>query len=133
MERLKQNALSPQKGRGKLKRLLPIILLAAAGLAFLVLRFAPIGGRTITLTALNEKSDLGEGTEIWLKSVLIDGEEMAPEDVLEGTWVSENGYYKWRDFDQADGMTDSLTMTLPAGTDVDFLFESNRWGHRAGI
>ncbi len=127
MERPKQNALSSQENRGRWKKLLLIILLAAAALTFLVLRLAPIGDRTITLTALNKKSDLGEGTEIWLKSVLIDGVETAPEDVLEGTWVSENGYYKWRDFDQADGMTDSLTMTVPAGTDVDFLFESNRW------
>ena len=107
-------------------------LWALAGIAILTLvytflRQAPIGERTITLTARGEQESVADGSEIWLRRVEIDGKEYAPEEVFTGKWIEEKGYYVWRDFDQPEGMTDSLKATFPGDADVDMYFESNRW------
>lgn len=120
----------PQAGRRRWPRwkiCLLLALCAAAVVAYNVLRFAPIGERTITVRPLDKLSDTGQGTEIWIKRLLVDGVERPPEEVFSGTWICEDGYYLWRNYDQAEGMTDSLTASFPAGTEVDIVFQSNVW------
>lgn len=111
----------------KTKRCIVLLCAAALLLLYIILRFAPIGERTLTVKALDKKSDIGQGSEIWIKSVVIDGVETPPEEVFSGTWLSDEGYLKWRNYDMPEGATDTLTATFPSGTEVDIRFQTNKW------
>lgn len=129
MENTDKTEGAPARARMSRRRI-AIAILAAFGVllaVYTVLRLAPIGERTITVRALDKESDIGKGTEIWIESVTVNGEEKAPEDVFSGTWITEDGLYGWRNYDQPEGMTGTLTATFPAGTDVDIRFHTNKW------
>lgn len=109
-----------------LRWMIPVLLPVGAVISvFLFLQITE--GQTITVRAAHQKNRAAEGMEVWIKSVTADGKEYAPEDVFSSGWLSENGYLKWRNYKQPDGMTDSISAVFPAGADVDILFETNKW------
>lgn len=80
-----------------------------------------------SVRALDSGNESAEGSEIWIKSVVIDGVEQAPETVFSWGWIIEDGYLKWRNYDQPEGLPDVVYATIPGQHDVDILFQSNRW------
>lgn len=119
-----------------LKKTLRLFVPAAVSLVSVVIAAVIISWgafRTVTVTALNDKNAAAEGTEIWIKSVMINGIEHAPEDVFSDGWLCEDGYLKWRNYDQPKGMTDSLTAVFPAGSQVGITFQTNVWRGKAEI
>ena len=80
-----------------------------------------------SVKALNSRNESAEGSEIWIKSVVVDGVEQAPETVFSWGWIIEDGCLKWRDHDQPEGLTDAVYATIPGRHDVDILFQSNKW------
>lgn len=77
----------PQPLHVTIKRALPILLVMAVaiGIVFLV---QVDKERTITIRALDQRRDAAEGSEIWIKSVVVDGVEHSPEEVYSSlrTW-----------------------------------------------
>ena len=113
------------------KRLAQLALLSVFALAAVVL-FRDTTS-TLTLTALNEKNEKSEATEVWLTSVIANGEKIAPEKLFSGDWVREAGCLKWRSYAPDADLHRTLTAKISGGESIQLFFDSCKWRGRVRI
>lgn len=85
---------------------------------------------TVTLTALGEKSESAQGTEIVINGFEIDEEKYLVDQIREGKWFWRGDQYMWRpetDIRQPEGTTRTVTLGVPAGWSRSILFSANEW------
>lgn len=116
----------PQPIKTTIRRIAPFLMVGAVILGGFVI-VGSHGDNTVAVKALNEKNNAAEGSEIRIRAVVIDGVEHAPEDYFSQGWLSEDGCLKWRNYDQPEGMSDTIYATFPKDADTDILFETNKW------
>lgn len=109
-----------------LKRTGPVLLIGVAALAIaIVLQYTT--ERIITLKALDQKNVQSEGTEVWLKDVVVNGTIYPAEECFSGGWMVSDEYLKWRNYDQEEGMHDQVTASFDVDDTVQLIFDSNKW------
>ncbi len=118
--------LVPKPFRWTLKRLFLLFLIAALTMAIGVV-FARTAETAVTITALKEKNESAEGTEIWLQKVIVDGEEYAPDELFSGDWAKEDGWLKWRAYDKDADSKRKLTGSIPRGSEIQLVFDACKW------
>lgn len=100
-------------------------------ISFAGVNLVPTPKRTVELTALNEKSNDGEGTEIYLCGFVLDGSDVGiPREPSDGRWTWYNDRYCWfKDSDKRHqpGMTEKVTFELDVVWDSEVEFLSNKW------
>ena len=109
-----------------LKRL-GLLVLAAGFVLAVGLAFENSSQLTLTLTALDQKNESAEGTEVWLEKVIIDGQEHDPRDLFTGDWLAEEGWLKWRSYDKDAENHHTLTAILRRGGKLQLVFDSCKW------
>lgn len=81
----------------------------------------------LIITALNEKNEASDGSEIWLMEVRVNGESHPPSEYFGESWIRKNNTLIWRSYDQKEGMPDSISAQFDSGTDVELIFQTNKW------
>lgn len=115
-----------------IKRAAPaLMVIGAVFCAMLVLQTN--GERTITVTALDQRNEAAEGSEIVLTGIVVDGESYQAADIFSEGWINEGGRLRWRSYDQPSDMRNAVSAVLPAGAEVDILFETNKWRDRIQV
>ena len=122
----------PQSVSRTIKKAMPVLLLfiAVFGIGFLVKNQTDSEIRIIASNTQNEKA---EGNEIFLKEVIVNGGSKNPADIFSEGWIEKDGGLLWRNYDQIDGMKDSISADFKSGDDVVLVLKQNKWQGRAGI
>lgn len=118
--------LWPQPLITTIKRIMPALLVIAAVFCISICLQRSMDG-TLTIKALGQRNAAAEGSEIWIKAVVIDGAEYAPEAIFSEGWINEDGYLKWRTYDQSFAVKDTISATFSNRKDIDILFDTNKW------
>ncbi|MCI8857311.1 MAG: acyltransferase family protein [Clostridiaceae bacterium] len=118
--------LWPRPLAGKLRKIAPFLLVGVL-ICGLVLYVGMRQSDTLEVKALDQKNTTAVAAEIWIRSVQIDGVDYAPEEIFSEGWISENGYLKWRDYDQPFELKQTITADIPAGADFDIQFDTCKW------
>ncbi len=109
-----------------IKKTAPV--LAVIGVIFCaVIIIQTNGQRRITVTALDQRNDAAEGSELLITGVSVDGTDYSAADFFSEGWINEGGRLRWRSYDQPSGMHNSVSAEVPALAKVDILFETNKW------
>lgn len=110
------------------------VSLAMAGVATLfaigVAMAMPGPMRTVTLTALNEKSANAQETTIYLAGAEVEGLDVGLPAPVSGQWTNAKGYLCWfspQDERRAPEQTDSVSFRLRVGSGTRLKFWENRW------
>lgn len=104
------------------------LLIGAMGAIFCVMLVLRMNGeRTITITALDQKNEAAEGSEIVVIGVRVDKTEYPAAEIFSQGWINEDGTLRWRNYDQIPDMKKTISARLPAKSNVDILFETNKW------
>lgn len=110
------------------KKAIPVLAVLSAAICITAYGLWNSGsGNRLEIRALDQKNSASEGTEIWLQSVRIDGVDYAPGTIFSEGWFEEDGFLKWRSYDQPYELDPSITAEIPAGAEVDLLFDSCKW------
>lgn len=120
--------LYPKPLGGTIKKAIPV--LAVFSLVLCIAAYVLWNGGTenyLEIRALDQKNGVSEGTEVWLQSVKIDGVDYAPEEIFSGGWIAEDGFLKWRGYDQPFELNHSIKAEIPADAEVDLLFDTCKW------
>ena len=122
----------PQSVSRTIKKAMPVLLLfiAVFGIGFLVKNQT---NSEIRITASNTKNEKAEGSEIFLKEVIVNGETKKPVEIFSDGWIEKDGGLLWRDYDQKDGMKDSIYANFQSGDDVILVLKQNKWQGEARI
>lgn len=83
----------------------------------------------VTITALNQKNDKADGTEIVFRGASVDGVWYHATQLCERTtWIKNDDVtLQWRSYEQPQGLEDSISFQMPAGTERILVFNSNKW------
>lgn len=109
---------------------------AGLGICAIFLSFAgtnifSVPMRVVEITALNEKDEHSEGTEIYLSGFTLDGENIGiPEAPASGQWIWYNGRYCWfkaSDKRYQEGTTTQVIFELDTAWNSEARFLSNKW------
>lgn len=122
----------PQSVSKTVKKALPVILLflAVSAIAFIV---KGQGTSTIRIVAGNDQNEKAEGSEIFFKEVIVNGEKKNPSEVFSKGWIEKDGGLLWRNYDRIDGMKDSIQADFQNGEDVVLVLKQNKWQGKARI
>lgn len=86
----------------------------------------------ITITATGEKNEKSEGTEVWVKGVVVDGKWYEADEIFENKWIGrDNCLLGWREYDQPNNFTNTLNGKVPQGKKRELIFEGNKWRGKA--
>lgn len=119
----------PKPLRVTIKRLAPVLMVLGAALC-VMLALQAKGEKTVTITALNQRNESAEGSEIVVMSIVVDGTEYRADEIFSAGWINENGCLRWRNYDKPADMPNAVSAKVPADASVDILFETNKWrGH----
>lgn len=125
------NRLWWHKYSGIKKGLTLVLLGCAALIAISVGMAAPKPVRTLTITALNEKSEGSEETTVYLERIQVDGVEFDLQQPSAGQWTSrENKKPAWfapGDKRRGESQTGSISYQIEAGDKTELTFWENRW------
>lgn len=124
--------LIPKPFSWVLKRLM-LFLLAAGCVLALGTVFGNPGQQRLTVTALDQKNENAEGTEIWLSKVIIEGKEYEAQSFFTGSWLADEGWLKWRSYDKDAGDHRTLTASIPQGGNIQLVFDTCKWRGLAKI
>ncbi len=86
--------------------------------------------RSVTLAALDRKSEAAEGTELTLSRIAVNGDAVSIPQPVSGQWSWYKGEYRWfmaGDERMTPGQTDSVTFAFPALDQVELVFAGNQW------
>lgn len=122
----------PKSVSKTVKKALPILLvfLAVSAIAFLI---KGQGSSIIQIVASNDQNEKAEGNEIFLKEVIVNGENKKPGDIFSKGWIEKDGGLLWRSYDRIDGMKDSIQAEFQNGEDVVLVLKQNKWQGKARI
>jgi len=86
--------------------------------------------RTVTITALGEKSEYAENTQIYLADIQTNGKSQGIPQPVMGQWIWYQDMYCW--FEKEDerfqaGTTESITFAFEMEQSMELVFASNRW------
>ena len=81
----------------------------------------------ITITATGDKNPASEGSEVWIKDIIVDGKSYSPKKFFKGTWIIKNNEVGWKDYDQPDGLENNIGGKIPLGKDRKIIFESDKY------
>ncbi|RKN82185.1 acyltransferase [Paenibacillus ginsengarvi] len=81
----------------------------------------------ISITALDLKNTNSEGSEVWIKKIIIDGRNYKPTEIFKSNWIKQGEMLGWKNYDQPEGMSTILIGELPYGENREIVFESNKW------
>lgn len=91
------------------------------------------GEKRITVTALDQKNSAAEGSEIIIMGVMVNGESYPAAEVFSQGWISEKRILRWRNYDQIPDMKKEISANFPAKSNVDIVFETNKWRGKAQV
>lgn len=122
----------PQSVSKTIKKALPVILLflAVSAIAFLI---KGQDNANIQIVASNDQNEKAEGSEIFLKEVIVNGEKKNPSEVFSKGWIEKDGGLLWRSYDRIDGMKDSIQADFQNVEDVVLVLKQNKWQGKARI
>jgi len=92
-----------------------------------------INENKITLTATDEQNELAEGSEIWIKSIIIDGKQYSAREIFTEGWIEKEELLGWRAYDQYNELQNQITGFIPDGKEYRILFEANKWRGKVKI
>lgn len=84
----------------------------------------------ITLTATGEKNENALSSEVSIKCLKLEGNDIVLDNAIEGKWFWKGDCYMWRpetDDRQPEGVTRSVTLSLPVGIDRALVFDNNAY------
>ena len=119
-----------------MKKLLPLwgSVVVVALIVFVVQRIEERKpSNDLIITALNEKNEASDGSEIWLMDVIVDGKPCKPSDYFGEVWIKKGNALIWRSYDQKQEMPDSISAHFEPGSSVKLIFQTNRWRGKAQI
>ncbi|MEH2930793.1 acyltransferase [Candidatus Ventrimonas sp. KK005] len=119
-----------------MKKLLPLwgSIVVVALIVFVVQRIEERkNSNDLIITALNEKNEASDGSEIWLVDVIVDGKHCQPSDYFGEVWIKKGNALIWRSYDQKQEMPDSISAHFEPGSSVKLIFQTNRWRGKAQI
>lgn len=122
----------PQSVSKTIKKLCPVLLLFVAvfGGAFFVQTQLDTN---VKIIATGTKDKKAEGTEIFIKKVIINGKSESPVGIFSSGWIEKDGGLIWRDYDQSDNMKDNVYANFKNGDDVTLVLKKNKWQGKARI
>lgn len=122
----------PQPVLKTVRKAMPALLLFAAvlGIAFSVQR---VNVASITITAQGDRNEAAQGTEIFLEKVVVNDQEHAPADYFDQGWIEQDGGLLWRDYEQPEGMKNTIAAKFYTGDVVRLVLKSNKWQGKAKI
>lgn len=122
--------LLPFSMKQTLKKVFPFLL---AGIAVIFMVYGIENSSRLSIRALDEKNEFSEGTEVHIKEIWVNGEEMDFLHEYKGAWIEEENQLIWRSYDQIEGMTDEIQIELPKQAEVRIVFEKNKWRGKAFV
>lgn len=122
--------LLPFSMKQTLKKVFPLLL---AGIAVIFMVYGIENSSRLSIRALDEKNEFSEGTEVHIKEIWVNGEEMDFLHEYKGVWIEEENQLIWRSYDQIEGMTDEIQIELPKQAEVRIVFEKNKWRGKAFV
>lgn len=118
------------KYRGIKKGIALVLVGCAALIAISAGQAVPRPVRTVTLTALNEKSEASAETTVYLEKLRVDGADINVMEPAEGEWREYNKRYCWFEpghKNRLKGQTDSICFRVDAGDKTEIVFLENCW------
>ncbi len=122
--------LLPFSMKQTFKKVFPFLL---AGIAVIFMVYGIENSSRLSIRALDEKNEFSEGTEVHIKEIWVNGEEMDFLHEYKGVWIEEENQLIWRSYDQIEGMTDEIQIELPKQAEVRIVFEKNKWRGKAFV
>lgn len=112
-----------------IKKIYPLLLIA---LLIIIASSLLHKGEVVYIKALDEKNANSEGSEVWLKDIVIDGEHNNPQELLKDSkkWAPDDegkSCLVWRNYDQPAGMDKTLSIDVQDRSSIKLVFESNKW------
>ena len=86
---------------------------------------------TVTITALNDKSELAEGNEIVFKGIK-KGKLDLSHKVISGIWLDMYGVQRWRAYGQKN-LTNEIKIKVKKGTSRYLVFNSDKWAGKCEV
>ncbi len=119
-----------------MKKLLPLwgSIVVIALIVFVVQRIEERkNSPNVVITALNEKNEAADGSEIWLMRVTVNGVSHRPSDYFGNSWIEKEDALVWRAYEQKEEMPDTISARFEPGTNVELTFQANKWRGKAQI
>ena len=119
-----------------MKKLLPLwgSIVVVALIVFVVQRIEERkNSPNVVITALNEKNEAADGSEIWLMRVTVNGVDHRPSDYFGNSWIEKEDALVWRAYEQKEEMPDTISAKFEPGTNVELTFQANKWRGKAQI
>ncbi len=118
--------------RGKYKlfisALLTILVMATVYIVNYIMLYP---SDTITIVALNDKSEFAEGNEIVFKGIKKGKSDLSYK-VIDGTWLDMYGVQRWRTYGQKN-LTSEIKIKLKKGTSRYIVFNSDKWSGKCEV
>jgi membrane protein len=86
---------------------------------------------TVTITALNDKSEFAEGNEIVFKGIK-KGKLDLSHKVISGIWLDMYGVQRWRTYGQKN-LTNEIKIKVKKGTSRYLVFNSDKWAGKCEV
>lgn len=107
-----------------------VLTLIASLISFKITNLIPRPTDNITITATGEKNENALSSEVSIKCLKLEGEEIVLDNAVEGKWFWKGDCYMWRpetDDRQPEGVTRSITLSIPVGLDRALVFDNNAY------
>jgi surface polysaccharide O-acyltransferase-like enzyme len=89
--------------------------------------------RTMSIEALGEANSAAEGTEVFVRGLLADGNWIDAQAVFDDSWLSDGGKIFWRSYEVHDGYPTMTVGRIFCRNSLTVVFESNKWRGKAAV
>ena len=89
-----------------------------------------ITGNPIIISTHGEQNALAEGSELWIRGILVDGRFYSATQIFETGWIVEDTSIGWKQYERPNdfsNMPSEISGIVPFGSAPVLLLESNRW------
>lgn len=91
---------------------------------------AELPKRTVTITALGQKCEQSDNSQVYLQDIRLDGRSVGIPDPVSGQWNRYYDYYSW--FEEGDDRrqaetTETISFELDFAWEVKLVFMGNKW------
>ena len=107
-----------------------VLTLIASLISLKITNLIPRPTDNITITATGEKNENALSSEVSIKCLKLEGEDIVLDNAVEGKWFWKGDCYMWRpetDDRQPEGVTRSITLSIPVGLDRELVFDNNAY------
>jgi len=121
---------------GRAAQAVAVVLCVCATFISFSVSSAFVPERTVTITALQEKTEVAEGCELTIDQIKVNGEKMEEISPVLGKWTLYEGQYRW--FEPGDKRmetktTESIAFTFSSLDEVELVFWGNQWKGKVAI